>query len=289
MTLVLTLVGTPLTAATLDAVRRAIDADAPRWLAPGTACDLAFGGLEAGEAEARARAALGRARIDLFAQKAEGRRKKLLLSDMDSTVITVECIDELADFKGVKQEVAAITEAAMRGELGFEASLKRRIFYLIGASEDMLQRVHDERVALMPGARRLVMTMRRHGAYTALVSSGFSFFTERVREMAGFDIDRGNHLAFENGRLVGVVEPILGPEAKRFWLEKIAASRGVGLAEAAAIGDGANDIPMIRAAGLGVAFRAKPKTAAAAQARIDHADLTALLYFQGFARDEFAD
>lgn len=288
MTLVLTLVGQDLAAEAVEAARACLGGGAPLWLAPRRACDIAFEGQPERDAEARVRAALGRAPVDLIAQPAAGRRKKLLVSDMDSTVITVECIDEVADFVGSKAEVAAITEAAMRGEIGFEESLKRRIGYLLGASEATLQRVYDERVRLMPGARTLIMTMRGHGAYAALISSGFSFFTSRVRDAAGFDIDRANRLIMADGKLAGVGEPFLGAEAKLFWLEKIAASRGHALAESAAVGDGANDIPMIRAAGLGVAYRAKPVTAAAARARVDHGDLTTLLYFQGYRLDEFA-
>jgi len=288
MSLVLTLVGEDLSPAVVETARRALDAGAPLWLAPGRACDLRLGAGDARAAEGRVRAALGGAKVDLCIQPTEGRRKKLLVSDMDSTVITVECIDEVADAVGRKSEVAAITEAAMRGEIGFEDSLKRRIGYLIGIAEETLSRVYDERVELMPGARTLVATMRRHGAYSALVSSGFSFFTAKVREAVGFDVDRANRLLIEDGKIAGIGGPILGAESKVFWLEKIAASRGLTLAETAAVGDGANDVPMIRAAGLGVAFRAKPITAAAARARVDHGDLTTLLYFQGYAREEFA-
>lgn len=287
MTVVLTLVGDDLSPPSLDAVRRATGGAAPRWLAPGLACDIDCPGDDAKDVETGARDALGTRPVDLIAQAAVGRRKKLLLSDMDSTIIAVECIDELADFVGKKREIAAITEAAMRGELVFEQALERRLEILRDVTEDVLRRAYDERVRLMPGARTLVMTMRAHGAFTALVSGGFSYFTARVREAAGFDIDRANRLIFENGRLAGVAKPILGAETKLAMLEELRLARGLARADTLAVGDGANDIPMIEAAGLGVAFRAKPKTQEAARARIDHGDLTALLYFQGYARDEF--
>jgi len=208
---------------------------------------------------------------------------------MDSTIITVECIDEMADMLGLKPRIAAITERAMRGELDFADALRERVALLKGLPVADLERVWSERIRLTPGARTLVLTMRSHGAFAALVSGGFSFFTGRVRAAAGFDLDRANELLLDGAALSGAVrEPILGSSAKLAALREFAAARGLDLAETMAVGDGANDLEMIRAAGLGVAFRAKPVVAAAARARVDHGDLTALLYFQGYRRSEFA-
>ena len=249
--------------------------------------------VEAGEVAAIHRAAvdaLGEAPADLCVQPWEGRRKRLLVADMDSTIIGVECLDELADFAGVKAEVSAITERAMRGEIGFEGALRARVAMLKGLPLDALQSCYEQRVRLNPGARTMVATMAAHGARCVLVSGGFSFFTTRVAEAAGFHAQRANTLVDDgDGALTGLVgEPILGREAKLTALLEEAAALGVTLAEALAIGDGANDLAMIEAAGLGVAYRAKPLVAAQADARIDHADLTALLYFQGYRQDQFS-
>ena len=287
---VLTLVAEDLTAS-LDATAaaRLEGAGAPVWLADGRACDIVFGGPEPLAAEAAVRSALGAAPVDLLAQPVAGRRKRLLVADMDSTIITVECIDEMADMLGLKPQIAAITEAAMRGELDFPTALRQRVSLLRGLEIATLERVYAERVRLMPGARTLVRTMTANGAYAALVSGGFRFFTGRVRQAAGFDEDRANELAVANGRLTGaVIEPILGSEAKLAALHELTAARGVDPSQTLALGDGANDLQMIRQAGLGVAYRAKPVVAAAARARIDHNDLTAALYFQGYRTDEFA-
>ena len=216
------------------------------------------------------------------------RRKRLLVADMDSTIIGCECLDELADFAGVKAEVSAITERAMRGEIDFEGALRERVGMLKGLPADDLRRCFDERVRLNPGARALVSTMAAHGARCVLVSGGFDFFTGRVARAAGFQADQANHLIEADGRLTGRVrEPILGREAKLAALRQEAAALELSLGEVVAIGDGANDLAMIEAAGLGVAYRAKPVVAARADVRIDHADLTALLYFQGYRSDEF--
>ena len=216
------------------------------------------------------------------------RRKRLLLADMDSTIIGCECLDELADFAGVKAEVSAITERAMRGEIGFEGALRERVAMLKGLPAGDLQRCFDERVRLNPGARTLVTTMAAHGARCVLVSGGFDFFTSRVAALAGFHIDRANHLIEAKERLTGQVrEPILGREAKLAALREETAALGLAISDSLAIGDGANDLAMIEAAGLGVAYRAKPVVAAQADARVDHADLTALLYFQGYRAEEF--
>ena len=298
MKYVLTLIGKPaardLTAARLATVRGALvgagaaiaNAD---WLAPELACDLPFDGIEPAAAETAAHGALAGAAIDIAAQPAAGRRKALLIADMDSTVITVECIDELADFAGRRAEIAAITEQAMRGELDFEAALRARAAMLAKLPEAALAQAFEERVRLSPGAATLVATMRAAGAYTALVSGGFTYFTERVRRLAGFDMDRANRLIIRDGRLTGAVaEPVLGRGAKLATLLKLLEERGLGPADALAVGDGANDIDMVEAAGMGVAYHAKPVLAAAADARIEHGDLTALLYLQGYRKDAFA-
>jgi phosphoserine phosphatase len=225
--------------------------------------------------------------VDANCVPAANRRKRLLIADMDSTVIPVECIDEVAEFAGVRAQVEAITEPAMRGEIGFEEALRARVALIEGLPEARLQAVYDERIALNPGARALVRTMRANGAYTALVSGGFTFFTERVAGAAGFDIHQANRLLSAGGRLTGrVAEPVLGREAKLAALTRLAAERGIGLEDTLAVGDGANDLAMIEAAGLGVAFRAKPIVAGRARASIRYADLTALLYLQGYSADE---
>ncbi|HYD45432.1 MAG TPA: phosphoserine phosphatase SerB [Phenylobacterium sp.] len=229
----------------------------------------------------------GRA-VDACVQPPEGRRKRLLVADMDSTIIGCECLDELADYAGRKAEIAEITERAMRGELEFEGALRERVGMLKGLSAESLQRCYDERVRLNPGARTLVRTMAGGGARCVLVSGGFTFFTQRVAEAAGFQADRANTLGEEAGLLTGAVgEPILGREAKLAALQEEAGALGVTPAAAVAIGDGANDLAMIKAAGLGVAYRAKPVVAAEAGARVDHADLTAVLYFQGYRFEDF--
>lgn len=263
----------------------------PRWLAPRRAVELpvekedADGGLRLAVAEVLA----GQA-IDHAVLPAEGRRKKLLIADMDSTIITVECIDELADMAGIKAEIAEVTERAMRGELDFEAALNARVARLKGLKDSDLERAWRERVRLMPGAATLTATMRASGAATALVSGGFTVFTERVAQAAGFEQAFGNRLEIAEGALTGrVVPPILGADAKLERLLALRAEYDLAPCETLAMGDGANDIPMIREAGLGIAFHAKPKTAAAADAQIVHGDLTAALFYQGYRQDEFRD
>jgi len=246
-------------------------------------------GAEAGALRTACEAAVAELPVDVCVQPMEGRKKRLLIADMDSTIIGCECLDELADFAGKKAEIAAITERAMRGELAFEGALRERVGMLAGLEASALQRCYDERVRLNPGAATLVRTMAAHGARCVLVSGGFEFFTSRVARAAGFDADRANRLIEADGRLTGEVgEPILGREAKLAALREEAAALGLDLSQTLAIGDGANDLAMIEAAGLGVAYRAKPIVAAQADARVDHADLTALLYFQGYASEEFA-
>ncbi len=227
--------------------------------------------------------------VDLIVQPAEYRRKRLLIADMDSTIIGQECIDELADFAGLKAEISAITERAMRGELDFEAALVERVNMLKGLAESTLDKAFRTRITLNPGATTLVQTMNKFGATTVLVSGGFTYFVERVAATAGFSRFQANELLLSGGMLTGDVKlPILGRRAKETALRAIAAEMSVLLEETLAVGDGANDLDMIGAAGLGVAYRAKPKVAAAADASIVHGDLTALLYAQGIARSEFA-
>ena len=263
----------------------------PDWLAPGVAADIAFVAADHSlhAVADRARAALAGAPIDVVVQRATARRKKLFLADMDSTMIGQECIDELAEHVGMKRQVSAITERAMRGEIEFEPALRERVMLLKGLPVTAVDEVIDRRIRLTPGARTLVATMRRHGAYTCLVTGGFTLFSERIARMIGFDESRANRLAVDPcGQLTGeVVTPIFGRAAKLATLIELRRRQNVADNETLVAGDGANDIPMIEAAGLGVAYHAKPKVAAAAAARIDHGDLTALLYAQGYRRDEF--
>ena len=226
--------------------------------------------------------------IDLVIQPAEGRRKKMLLADMDSTMIRQECIDELAAEAGVGDRVAAITARAMNGELDFEAALDERVGLLTGLPASVIGDVLDSRISLMPGGYELVQTMKANGGYVALVSGGFTAFTARIAETLGFDENRANTLLSENGRLTGkVARPILGREAKVTALEEITARLGLAEADVLAVGDGANDLGMLGRAGTGVALHAKPSVQAQCKVRINHGDLTALLFIQGYARSEF--
>ena len=227
--------------------------------------------------------------LDINLVTAEKRKKKLLLADMDSTIINVECLDELADMAGLKPKIAAITERAMRGEIEFEAALRERVGLLKGLELSALERTYTERVRLNPGAKSLLATMRANGAHTMLISGGFGFFTRRVAQAAGFHIERGNTLLDDGKALTGEVGmPILGKQAKLDALEEGAKNLGIGVDEALAVGDGANDLAMIQRAGLGVAYHAKPVVAAAAGAAIAHNDLTALLYLQGYSENEIS-
>ena len=228
-------------------------------------------------------------KIDVVVQPASHRRKKLFLADMDSTVIEQECIDELAAYLGLKEHVAKITERAMRGEIDFEPALRERVALLKGLPGAVADEVIEKHITLTPGARALVMTMRAHGARTCLVSGGFTLFTTRIATMVGFDETHANALVLEGDRLAGrVEEPVFGRAAKLATLRELRARLGLSRDETLVVGDGANDLDMILEAGLGVAYRAKPKVAEAAAARIDHGDLTALLYAQGYRREEFA-
>jgi phosphoserine phosphatase len=258
-----------------------------RWVEEGSACDLTL----IGDPEA-ARSALEGAipGADFVVQPEAGRRKLLLVADMDSTMIIVECIDELADYAGLRAEVAAVTERAMRGELDFDAALDARVALLRDLDERVIDHCHEQRVRATPGASTLVGTMRENGAYCLLVSGGFSRFADRVAAEIGFDAAISNALLIEGGRLSGAVrKPIVGAEAKRQALLDAAAARQIPIDETLAVGDGANDIPMIRAAGLGIAYHAKPVVAEAADARIENNDLTALLFAQGYKRSEWVE
>ena len=241
------------------------------------------------ELAAALRTAIAGLPVDVCVQSRERRRKRLLVADMDSTIIDCECVDELADFAGVQAEVAEITERAMRGEMAFEPALRQRVSLLKGLSLAELERCYEERVRLNSGARTLARTMAANGARCVLVSGGFGFFAQRVALSAGFHAHYSNELLYDGSHLAGeVAEPVLGREAKLRALLREAEAQGVALEETLAIGDGANDLSMIEAAGLGVAYRAKPIMAERADARLDHADLTALLYFQGYTEAEFA-
>ena len=240
-------------------------------------------------AEAALADIIAHAPVDVIVQPAAHRSKRLLIADMDSTIIGQECIDELADFAGLKAEISAITERAMRGELDFEAALIERVAMLKGLPEKTLDDCFRSRITLNPGARTLVETMNRLGAMTVLVSGGFTYFVDRIARLAGFQQHQANELLIEGGALTGAVrKPILGREAKEAALRRFAKAGSIKLSETLAVGDGANDFDMISAAGLGVAFHAKPKVAAAADASIRHADLTALLYAQGVTQESFA-
>lgn len=225
--------------------------------------------------------------VDWSITPATNRRRRLLISDMDSTIIGQECLDELADFAGLKAQVSAITERAMRGELDFAGALTQRVAMLKGLELGALAKCHEQRVRLNPGAKELVATMKAHGARCVLVSGGFRYFTSRVAAMAGFHADRANTLIDDGERLTGAVgQPILGREAKLAALNEETAALGLTPADAVAMGDGANDLDMIRASGLGVAYKAKPVVAAETRARIEHTDLRAALFFQGYGVDE---
>lgn len=261
-------------------------AGTPDWLAPGTACDLLLAGIIPEDAEAIARRAIGGGAIDIVVQPAAGRRKRVLVADLESTIIENEMLDELADFVGRRADVAEITRRAMNGELDFVAALAERVALLRG----LPARVLDEaaaRIRLMPGARALLATSRGAGMRTALVSGGFSVFAERIAAELGFDRVVANRLEIADGRITGTVAaPIVGRDTKRDVLLALAEECAVARSATLAAGDGANDLPMLEAAGLGIAFRAKPAVAAAARWRIDHADLIALLYVQGYHAEE---
>ena len=256
-------------------------------LKPGVAADIFFApgpDSEARELSDLVRAALTPAPIDVVVQETAFRRKKLFVADMDSTMIDQECIDELADYAGLKAHVAAITERAMRGELPFEPALRERVALLKDLPLAVIGETIAKKITLAAGGRELIAALKANGVYTCLVSGGFTLFTNVIAEKLGFDENRANELIVENGRLAGKVkEPILGRAAKLATLQELTKKLGIRAEETVAIGDGANDLDMITAAGLGIAIHAKPAVAAAAQARIDHADLSAIIYCGGFA------
>jgi len=294
MSLVATLICNPaepeLDSTAIDAARAALPSpEQAEWLFEGVAADIRFSSNDDMRTISDVlREALKELRVDAVVQPLLDRRKKLLLADMDSTMIGQECIDELADFAGLKAHVAAITERAMRGEIEFEPALRERVALLKGLPVTVVDEVLKSRITLTPGAIELVRTMRAHGAYTCLVSGGFTLFTKAVAEMIGFQENRANVLLVENGKLTGkVAEPILGREAKLATLVDLRESFDLDNLDTMVVGDGANDLAMIEQAGAGVAYHAKPAVAAAAGARIDHGDLTALLYMQGYKRSEF--
>ena len=260
-------------------------------LKPGVAADIPFDGTGIADMTALTatlREALAGQPVDLFVQKGDGRRKRLLLADMDSTMIGQECIDELAAELGLKDKIAAITERAMRGEIEFEPALRERVGALKGLPVATIDRVIAERITLTPGGRTLIQTMKANGARCALVSGGFTHFTNAIAAAIGFDENHANTLETDGDMLAGTVrEPILGQDAKRSHLHRLREELGLGAHETMAVGDGANDLAMIRDAGLGVAYHAKPAVAAQAAARIDHGDLTALLYLQGYCEADF--
>lgn len=297
MTHITTLIANPSAPALDDAMLARARAALPRsrdplWLHSGIAADIFFtpdARADQRDLADRIRDMLDGAPIDVVVQKTARRRKKLLLADMDSTMIGQECIDELADYAGLKSHVAAITERAMRGEIAFAPALVERVSLLKGLPVAVVDDVIAKRLSPTPGARVLVATMRASGAHTCLVSGGFTLFTEKIAAMIGFDENRANILLVSaDGRLEGrVAEPVLGRDAKLATLVDLRNRFNLSREETLVTGDGANDLAMIEAAGLGIAFHAKPKVAAAAHARIDHGDLTALLYAQGYRREEF--
>lgn len=273
--------------AIVESLRNAWGGGDARWLDPGIAAEFAVEAMPINRWQVWE--SLQTLRVDLVLQAAKGRKKRLLIADMDSTMIQQECIDELANEAGVGAHVAGITARAMNGELDFEDALRERVGLLRGLSESVITTVIRDRITLMPGGRQLVATMRANGAYAALVSGGFTAFTAQIATTLGFDENRANLLLVQNGKLTGkVADPILGRAAKVQALEEISARLGITPQDAIAVGDGANDLGMLGLAGAGVALHAKPVVAAECDIRINHGDLTALLFLQGYGRGEFA-
>jgi len=293
MAFVATLIANPsnpvLVPAIAEQAADAVKASGLYWLADGIACDIALrDDTDIEAAEANILAVIGSAPIDLVIQEAETRRKKLLIADMDSTMIGQECIDELAAEVGLKEKVADITARAMNGEIAFEPALRERVALLKGLPFSVVDEVIAKRITLTSGGLELIATMKAKGYYTALVSGGFTVFTSRIGATLGFDENRANVLLEENGILTGLIEePILGKQAKVDALNEIAERLGISTDDALAVGDGANDLGMLQLAGSGVALHAKPTVSAQARMRIDHGDLTALLYIQGYRKTDF--
>lgn len=278
--------------AEIDCARRALndlgcetsDVD---WLSDGEACDITFEKLSHGEAETAVRQALDNRPIDVIAQSALRRKKKLIIADMDSTIVHGETLDDLAEFAGIKDEIAAITARAMEGEMDFFEALKARVAMLEGLSEQFLAETMDE-VQLNPGAKELIRTMKANGAFAALISGGFSYFTDRVRQDVGFDMSLGNKLEIVDGQLTGkVVLPVVTKDTKLEMLIDMAGQQELGMSDTMAIGDGANDVPMLKSAGMGIAYHGHKVARENADARLDHAVLTGALFVQGYRRDEF--
>ena len=295
MSSLLTLIAPPaaLTDAVLQTVTAAViqaggQVGSADWLSPGEAVDLVITGLACESLDGVARAALAGHAVDAVVQAVgPHRRKAVLVADMDSTMVIGETLDELAAFAGIKDHIAAITARAMNGELDFPSALRERVGLLKGLSATALEQTYAH-LELMPGAKTLLATMKAHGAYAVLVSGGFRFFTSRVAETLGFDRNLGNELGIADGVLTGaVVGPILDRNTKLETLRGVAAERGLEIAQTLAVGDGANDLDMLLAAGLGIAYQAKPVVAATAKARVNHGDLTALLFAQGYRRSDF--
>jgi phosphoserine phosphatase len=282
----------PLDATLLEQARSVLPSPGTTtWLSEGEACDISFKpqtDTENTQIAETVRKALQGTSIDIASQLEINRRKRLLVADMDSTLIGQECIDEIAEYIGLKSKVSDITERAMRGELEFKPALRERVALLKGVEETALQTIYDKQITLMPGARTLARTMGANGARTVIVSGGFTFFTGRVAKAAGFNADHSNELEISEGKLTGrVVEPILGQQAKLDALVRYREELKLSKDQTLAVGDGANDLAMIMEAGLGVAYHAKPIVAAKAHARVDEYDLTALLFIQGYSRSEF--
>jgi phosphoserine phosphatase len=298
MNLVVTLITSPeranITHRHIDQARTILDkagctSKAPFWLAENISCDIEFGGTGPTRSLKILQEGMEGIEIDIVVQSQANRRKHLLLADMDSTIVVGETLDELAYFAGLRDQVAAITERAMRGEIDFKRALRERVSMLKGLSTDALEESLNK-TKLTKGASTLVKTMRAYGAYTVLVSGGFSFFTQAIAKIVGFNEDRSNTMIIENGALTGeIAEPILDREAKLKTLKTISTEKGIPLIDTMAIGDGANDLPMILNAGIGVAFHAKPVVEEKAPAAIRYGDLTALLYLQGYSLKEFRD
>jgi len=259
----------------------------PDWLSDGEACDLIFSGAKPKSVEPTLRDRFSNTRMDMTVQPVEGRRKKLLLADMDSTIVTTETLDELAEYAGLKEQISEITERAMNGEILFRDALKERVSMLKGLDSETMAKTM-ERVTYSPGAETLVRTMSANGAYTALASGGFRYFTGRVKQALGFDFEIGNEIEIAKGKFTGeIVGDIVTKAVKRQTLIALARQQGIDISETMTVGDGANDLPMLEHAGTGVAYHAHPIVIASAPYRIDHAGLDALLFLQGYKRDEF--